>query len=220
VISFILYILVIKQLPNPSPQLQDPQHHYQQQQQQLNGEQNLSPPTVLSIQLVQSTTKNHQNNQTTSEFYSMKAKDIDFNPIDFESYMDKVVLVVNVASEWGYTTSNYQQLQILYERYHQQGLEILAFPCNQFGQQEPGTNEQIKKFIIETFRATFTLFDKIEVNGPNEHRLFGYLKRSIGGEDIKWNFEKFLINRTGKPIKRYLSNAEPLSFEADIKGLL
>jgi len=118
---------------------------------------------------------------------------------------------------------NYTELQQLYSKYHDKGLEILAFPCNQFGSQEPGNSEQIKKFAQEKYGVTFTLFQKIDVNGQNEHPLYTYLKsstKSLLGQSIKWNFTKFLIDRNGTPVKRFGSGDNPSSFESDIKALL
>jgi len=116
----------------------------------------------------------------------------------------------------------YDQLQQVYAKYNDKGLEILAFPCNQFGKQEPGTNEDIKKFAASK-GATFKIFDKIDVNGKNAHPLYLYLRKELKGtlgSLIKWNFTKFLCNRDGKPIKRYSPPSKPLSFEPDILELL
>ena len=105
---------------------------------------------------------------------------------------------MNVATSWGVTARTYTQLQQLYQRYREKGLEILAFPCNQFGKQEPGTNAQIKQAATSKYGVTFHLFSKIEVNGPNALPVFTWLKEKLGGGDIKWNFEKFLVDHTGK----------------------
>ena len=138
-------------------------------------------------------------------------------------YVDKVLLVVNVASECGFT-SQYKDLQTLYEEFHSRGLEILAFPCNQFGGQEPGTPQQIEEFCSTKFGITFPIFQKIDVNGPHTHPLFVYLKTAapglLGTEAIKWNFTKFLIGRDGLPVKRYASASAPASISADIQKLL
>jgi len=110
----------------------------------------------------------------------------------------------------------------LYAKYAEKGLEILAFPCNQFGKQEPGTNEEIKAFVAKK-GATFKLFDKVDVNGKNTHPLFLFLRKELKGtlgSSIKWNFTKFLCDRSGKPVKRYGPPTKPLSFEQDIAGLL
>jgi glutathione peroxidase len=138
-------------------------------------------------------------------------------------YADKVLLVVNVASECGFT-SQYKDLQTLYEEFHSRGLEILAFPCNQFGGQEPGTPQQIEDFCSTKFGITFPIFQKIDVNGPHTHPLFVYLKTAapglLGTEAIKWNFTKFLIGRDGLLVKRYASASSPASISADIQKLL
>ena len=138
-------------------------------------------------------------------------------------YVDKVLLVVNVASECGFT-SQYKDLQTLYEEFHSRGLEILAFPCNQFGGQEPGIPQQIEEFCSTKFGITFPIFQKIDVNGPHTHPLFVYLKTAapglLGTEAIKWNFTKFLIGRDGLPVKRYASASAPASISADIQKLL
>jgi len=138
-------------------------------------------------------------------------------------YVDKVLLVVNVASECGFT-SQYKDLQTLYEEFHSRGLEILAFPCNQFGGQEPGTPQQIEEFCSTKFGITFPIFQKTDVNGPHTHPLFIYLKTAapglLGTEAIKWNFTKFLIGRDGLLVKRYASASSPASISADIQKLL
>jgi glutathione peroxidase len=138
-------------------------------------------------------------------------------------YADKVLLVVNVASECGFT-SQYKDLQTLYEEFHSRGLEILAFPCNQFGGQEPGTPQQIEQFCSTKYGITFPIFQKTDVNGPDTHPLFVYLKTAapglLGTEAIKWNFTKFLISRDGLPMKRYASASSPASISKDIQKLL
>jgi len=113
-------------------------------------------------------------------------------------------------------------MQILYSKYAEKGFEILAFPCNQFGGQEPGTNEQIKEFA-RSKGATFKMFDKIDVNGKTAHPLFLYLRKELKGtlgSSVKWNFTKFLCDRNGKPIKRFGPPTKPMSFEQDIVELL
>ena len=138
-------------------------------------------------------------------------------------YADKVLLVINVASQCGFT-SQYKELQDLYVKYHSQGLEIFAFPCNQFGGQEPGTPQQIEAFCSTRFGVTFPVFQKTDVNGSNTHPLFEYLKTAapglLGTEAIKWNFTKFLVNRNGLPVKRFASASSPASISADIEKLL
>ena len=145
------------------------------------------------------------------------------NKEQITDYADKVLLVINVASQCGFT-SQYKELQDLYVKYHNQGLEILAFPCNQFGGQEPGTPQQIEAFCSTRFGVTFPVFQKTDVNGSNTHPLFEYLKTAapglLGTEAIKWNFTKFLVNRNGLPVKRFASASSPASISADIEKLL
>jgi len=133
------------------------------------------------------------------------------------------MLITNTASACGFTPQ-YQGLQTLYQQYQEQGLEVLAFPCNQFKQQESGSDEEIKQFCDLHFNIKFPLFSKIDVNGDNAHPLFTYLKEQapglLGSKGIKWNFTKFLINREGKVIKRYAPSTKPEAIEADIQELL
>jgi len=117
------------------------------------------------------------------------------------------------------TTQNYRNLQILFKRYAHRGLVVLGFPCNQFGKQEPGTNEEIKRFTEEKYGITFPLFSKIDVNGSNSHPIFSYLRGKLPGE-IVWNFTKFLVNQSGEPVKRFGSRVDPFAMEADVKDLL
>jgi len=135
----------------------------------------------------------------------------------------KVLLIVNVASECGYTPQ-YQGLQALYDKYRDQGLEVLGFPCNQFGQQEPGSAADIRSFCSTNYGVSFPLFGKIEVNGPGAHPLYQYLKHEkpglLGTEAIKWNFTKFLVNRSGAVVKRYAPGDEPASIDAEVAALL
>ncbi len=139
------------------------------------------------------------------------------------SYKGKVLLIVNVASECGFT-SQYDGLEKLYKKYHTIGLEVLAFPSNQFAGQEPGSDEQIANFCKVNFGITFPLFTKIDVNGKNTDPLYQYLKEKasgfLGTKDIKWNFTKFLINREGKVVKRYGSSTKPAKIAKDIEKLL
>ncbi|MEK7434366.1 MAG: glutathione peroxidase [Cyanobacteriota bacterium] len=143
--------------------------------------------------------------------------------ISMEEYKDKVVVVVNTASKCGFTPQ-YNGLEELYKKYKDQGLVILGFPCNQFGKQEPGNDEEIQEFCKINHGVTFPIFSKIDVNGSNEHPLFDYLKESLPGilgtEGIKWNFTKFLIDKTGNPIKRFAPNTEPKDLAKEIEALL
>jgi len=142
--------------------------------------------------------------------YDIPVKDIDGKAATLAPYKGRVLLVVNVASECGYTPQ-YQGLEAVYKKYSAQGLTVLGFPCNQFGGQEPGTNAEIKQFCSTTFHVTFPLFDKVEVNGANRHPLYAALagKGSPFPGNIKWNFGKFLIGRDGKIVARFDSGDEP-----------
>jgi glutathione peroxidase len=152
--------------------------------------------------------------QAASSIYDIPLKDIDGKATSLKPYEGKVLLIVNVASKCGYTPQ-YTGLEALYEKYKDKGLLVLGFPCNQFGGQEPGTNEQIKQFCSSKYEVTFPLFDKIEVNGPNRNQLYTVLagESSPFPGNIKWNFNKFLIGRDGKILKRFESKVKPDSEE-------
>ena len=156
-------------------------------------------------------------------FYDFEAKNIQGKTISMSQYKDKVVLVVNVASECGFTPQ-YEGLEKLYKTYHDQGFEILSFPCNQFAGQEPGSSEEIQKFCQTKFSVTFPLFEKIEVNGDHTHPLYIFLKSEatgfLGTKSIKWNFTKFLIDKKGNVIERYSSITKPKEIAKDIEILL
>ncbi|MFZ1279720.1 MAG: glutathione peroxidase [Ignavibacteriaceae bacterium] len=141
-------------------------------------------------------------------------KDINGKPVNLSDYKGKILLIVNVASYCGYT-KQYAGLEEIYKKYKDKGFEILAFPCNQFGEQEPGTNEEIKNFCSSKFDVTFKLFDKIDVNGKDKSPLYSILTDNevTGKADIKWNFEKFLIDKNGNVVARYTSKVEPNSEE-------
>lgn len=144
-------------------------------------------------------------------FFSFKERDIDGNMVDFANLKGKfkLFIVVNVACKWGLTSVNYQELVRIYEKYHKDGLEVLAFPCNQFFSQESGGEKEIKQFVKENFKVHFPMFSKIEVNGPNADPLFQYLRNNSELYDPKkgeagvvpWNFAKFIVDRNGKVIK-------------------
>lgn len=143
--------------------------------------------------------------------------------VELKDYQGKVMLIVNTASACGFTPQ-YEGLQSLYSEYQTQGLAVLAFPCNQFKQQEKGNNEEIQQFCDLTFNIKFPLFDKIDVNGDNTHPLFTFLKAQapgiLGSKSIKWNFTKFLVNKKGQVVKRYAPTTKPTSIKADIEKLL
>ena len=155
--------------------------------------------------------------------YDFKATDIIGNIFDFNSLKGKVILIVNTASKCGFT-NQYVDLELLYKKYHSQGLEIVAFPCNQFANQESSDNATIQQFCSINYDVTFTLMQKIMVNGSDTHPVYQFLKKQARGifwtQNIKWNFTKFLINRDGTKIIRYAPNVRPISFEAQIQKLL
>lgn len=155
--------------------------------------------------------------------YEFKVKKANGVEVSLKDYEGKVLLIVNVASECGYT-KQYTGLENLYEKYKDRGLVVLGFPCNQFGGQEPGTDEEIQSFCTGTFGIQFPIFAKVDVNGENAHPLFTYLKKEakgvLGTEAIKWNFTKFLVSKTGKVIDRFGSIDTPESLEKHIEKLL
>ena len=146
--------------------------------------------------------------------HEIPVKDIDGKAGTLQSYRGKVLLIVNVASQCGFTPQ-YKQLEAVYQKYKDKGFAVLGFPCNQFGSQEPGTDAEIKQFCSSKYSVTFPLFDKIEVNGANRHPLYTALagQDSPYPGDIKWNFSKFLIGRDGKILKRFDSRVVPDSPE-------
>jgi glutathione peroxidase len=138
-------------------------------------------------------------------------------------YHGKVLLIVNTASKCGFTPQ-YAGLEALHRKYAERGFEVLGFPCNQFGAQEPGDAEEIANFCSLNYDVSFPLFAKIEVNGQGADPLYDYLKAAkpglLGSKAIKWNFTKFLVDRAGKPVKRYAPTDKPVSLEAEIEALL
>ena len=152
------------------------------------------------------------------KLYEFSVKDIDGSKVDLSSYKGKVILIVNVASACGFTPQ-YEGLQDLFERYKDKGLEILAFPCNQFGSQEPGSNDQIKTFCEDKYNISFKLFGKVDVIGEHASPLFNYLNE-VAGRDIKWNFTKFLFDQNGNFIKGYGSMKTPKMIEENIIELV
>lgn len=178
--------------------------------------------------------------------YDFKASNIRGNEVSLEQYKGKVLLIVNTASKCGFT-SQYADLQKLYETYKEQGFVLLGFPCNQFGEQEPGTNEEVNTFCQLNYGVSFPMFEKIDVRGESKHPLFAYLTEQapfegfdlttpsgkmlnaflqekqpqlLEGDDIKWNFTKFLIDREGHVVKRFESPVDPMDMEADIRAVL
>lgn len=154
-------------------------------------------------------------NNTVDSIYDFNKKNIDGEEVSLSTYQDKVILIVNVASKCGFTPQ-YEGLQELYETYKEEGLVILGFPANNFKGQEPGSNEEIKQFCKLEYGVDFPMFSKVSVKGEDQDELFKYLTTQSNNDfegDIKWNFEKFLINKEGNLIRRFRSNVEPMSSE-------
>lgn len=154
--------------------------------------------------------------------YQIRVEDINNNVVSFSRYKGKVLLIVNTATEC-FFTPQYEELQKLYEMYKDKEFEILDFPCNQFGKDAPGSNEEINDFCTVKFQTTFPRFEKINVNGDDESILYTYLKRHQKGffnKKIKWNFTKFLVDKNGKVIKRYSPRVKPMDIVEDIEKLL
>lgn len=155
--------------------------------------------------------------------YDFSALTIDGVELPLSQYRGHALLIVNVASKCGFTPQ-YADLEELYEKYRERGFEVLGFPCNQFGQQEPGTDVEIKRFCYATYGVSFPMFAKIKVNGPDTHPLYEYLKESLPGilglEAIKWNFTKFLTGKDGIPVKRYAPADKPRTIQPDIEAVL
>jgi len=215
---------------------------------------------LAAVTLMMTTGCNNQNNKTTqvatepepvveqtSGIYDITVKDIDGSDVSLANYKGKVLLIVNVASKCG-LTPQYEGLEALYQKYKDQGLEILGFPCNQFLEQEPGTNEEIQSFCSLNYNVTFPLFDKIDVNGEAESPLYTYLKKQAPfkgypegteefatmldeihqktgtgfdkGDAIRWNFGKFLVSKDGKTILRFEPMVTPDMMEEAIQKML
>ena len=213
---------------------------------------------LAAVALMMATGCNNQNNKTaqvaaepvieqTNGIYDITVKDIDGSDVSLANYKGKVLLIVNVASKCG-LTPQYQGLEALYQKYKDQGLEILGFPCNQFLGQEPGTNEEIQSFCSLNYNVTFSLFDKIDINGEAESPLYTYLKEQAPfkgypegveefaarldqihqqtgtgfdqGDAIRWNFGKFLVSKDGKTILRFEPMVTPDMLEETIQELL
>ena len=215
---------------------------------------------LAAVALMMATGCNNQNNKTTqvvtepepvveqtSGIYDITVKDMDGSDVSLANYKGKVLLIVNVASKCG-LTPQYEGLEALYQKYKDQGLEILAFPCNQFLEQEPGTNEEIQSFCSLNYNVTFPLFDKIDVNGEAESPLYTYLKKQAPfkgypegteefatmldeihqktgtgfdqGDAIRWNFGKFLVSKDGKTILRFEPMVTPDMMEGAIQEFL
>ncbi|MDR4493078.1 MAG: glutathione peroxidase [Nitrospirales bacterium] len=158
-----------------------------------------------------------------STLYDMTCRTINDQSKSLADFRDKVLLIVNTASQCGFTP-HFKGLETLYQTYHSQGLEVLGFPCNQSGKQDPGNNEEILSFCQTNYQVTFPMFAKIDVNGLNAHPLFEHLKSRapgvLGSEAIKWNFTKFLVDRTGDVRQRFAPTTTPADIEPAIQGLL
>jgi glutathione peroxidase len=158
-----------------------------------------------------------------STAHDFKVKTIDGQDKQLAEYKGKVMLVVNTASKCGFTPQ-YKGLEELYRKYKDKGLVVLGFPCDQFGHQEPGDENEIKNFCSLNYDVSFPLFAKVEVNGDNAHPLYKHLKEEkpgvLGSEGIKWNFTKFLVDKSGKVVKRYAPTDKPESLVKDVEKLL
>jgi glutathione peroxidase len=155
--------------------------------------------------------------------HTFTARDIDGNEVPLEHFRGKTLLIVNVASKCGFTPQ-YEGLEALHRKYADRGFAVLAFPCNQFGAQEPGTEQEIRQFCTTTYDVTFPLFSKVEVNGANAHPLWQHLKSAqpgvLGSEAIKWNFTKFLVDREGKVQRRFAPNDRPEDLDSAIAAAM
>ncbi len=156
------------------------------------------------------------------KIYDLDVKDANGNIVSMKDYEGKVLLIVNTATGCGFTPQ-YEGLEKLYEKYRGSGFEILDFPCNQFANQAPGTEEEIKSFCQLNYGTNFKMFAKIDVNGSKEDPLYTFLKKEKGGllgDTIKWNFTKFLVDKAGNVVKRYASTEKPVAMEKDILKIL
>ncbi len=159
----------------------------------------------------------------SADIYSFKTRTLDGKELDFSQFEGKLLLIVNTASQCGFT-SQYAGLERLYRDYREKGLVVVGFPCNQFGAQEPGDASQIGAFCQQNYGVSFPMSEKVEVNGAGAHPLFAYLTKTLPGflgtQAIKWNFTKFLINQEGMPVRRFGSTDKPETIEKVIKSLL
>lgn len=155
--------------------------------------------------------------------YSFQAKLLNGQEFPLEKFQGKALLIVNVASKCGFTPQ-YEGLEKIYKQYRDRGFEVLGFPCNQFGAQEPGDADEIKNFCKLTYDVSFPMFAKVDVNGDNTHPLYQYLKKEekglLGTEAIKWNFTKFLVDKNGKVVDRFAPQAKPEDLAKDIEKVL
>lgn len=155
-------------------------------------------------------------------FYGFQATDIQGKPVNMQAYKGKTVVVVNTASKCGFTPQ-YEGLEKMYKKYKDQGVVVLGFPCNQFGSQEPGDSDDIQSFCQVNYGVSFPMFSKVDVNGKDAHPIFKYLKSELGGllgSKIKWNFTKFVIDKNGKPVKRFAPTTKPEKIEPYLTQIL
>ena len=159
----------------------------------------------------------------TKNIYQFYCEDSSGQKVDLSDFRGKTLLIVNTASQCGFTPQ-YKGLEQLQNKFSNEEFSVLAFPCNQFGGQEPGTNQEIVEFCNLNYGSTFPIFSKIDVNGDNAHPLYKFLttekKGLLGTEKIKWNFTKFLVNKDGEPVNRYGSSTTPEQIETDIEKLI
>ena len=158
-----------------------------------------------------------------SSIYDFTINRLDGKPLALDQYRGKVLLIVNTASQCGFTPQ-YEGLEKLHQELHDKGLEIIGFPCNQFGKQEPGDSQDIQQFCQRNYGVNFTITEKVDVNGPNADPLYTYIKSAqpgiLGTQSIKWNFTKFLIDANGRVVERYSPSTKPEAIEKDILALL
>jgi glutathione peroxidase len=159
----------------------------------------------------------------TKNIYEFTCEDSSGQKIELSSYQGKVLLIVNTASQCGFTPQ-YEGLEKLQQTFADENFSVLAFPCNQFGGQEPGTNEEITEFCKLNYNNNFPIFSKVDVKGNGAHPLFSFLTKEkkglMGTENIKWNFTKFLVNKEGEPVSRYAPSTTPDKIQSDIENLL
>tara|TARA_B100001109_G_scaffold190318_1_gene156952 strand:- start:524 stop:1012 length:489 start_codon:yes stop_codon:yes gene_type:complete len=159
----------------------------------------------------------------TKNIYEFTCEDSSGQKIELSSYQGKVLLIVNTASQCGFTPQ-YEGLEKLQQAFADENFSVLAFPCNQFGGQEPGTNEEITEFCKLNYNNNFPIFSKVDVKGNDAHPLFSFLTKEkkglMGTENIKWNFTKFLVNKEGEPVSRYAPSTTPDKIQSDIENLL
>lgn len=176
---------------------------------------------IVVISLIFSNLHSTHGTTPESKFYSYSAKDIRTGEeVEFSKYKGKVVLIVNVASNCGYTVENYEQLVQLQKQYKPEKFAVLGFPCNQFGAQEPRKNNGIFRFADERFQVNFDLFQKIEVVGEDAHPLYQWLKKRTKTEEPTWNFTKYLLDRKGNVVRFASAWVEPKKFREDIEQLI